>query len=182
MNILRKSDRERKRPKYLDDYAVLALHAESFVEDAPNSFEEIQDRDDKEEWMRAVQEEVRVLEENDTWEVVDLPPGKRAISCRWIFKIKRDNKGEIERYKVRLVIRGNEQKQGFDYEETYAPVARLTTFRTLLAIINKRNLHALQLDVKNAFLHSRIKEEIYMKLPFFSSYQFLKIKRIKSIN
>lgn len=139
---LRKSDRERNRPKYLEDYAVLALHAESFVEDVPNSFEEIQDRDDKEEWMYAVQEEVSALEENDTWEVVDLPQEKRAISCRWIFKIKSDSKGEIERYKARLVIRGNEQKQGFDYEETYAPVARLTTFRTLLAIINERNLHA----------------------------------------
>jgi len=176
---LRKSDRKRNRPKYLEDYAVLALHAESFVEDAPNSFEEIQDRDDKEEWIHAVQEEVSALEENDTWEVVDLPQGKRAISCRWIFKIKRDSKGEIERYKARLVIRGNEQKQGFDYEETYAPVARLTTFRTLLAIINERNLHAFQLDVKNAFLHGRIKEEIYMKLPLGFTNQENKVCKLK---
>lgn len=178
-DIFRKSDRKRKRPKYLNDYAVLALHTESFVEDAPNSFEEIQDKDDKKEWMLANQKEVSALEENDTWEVVDLPPGKRAISRRWIFKIKRDNKGEIERYKTRLVIRENEQKQGFDYEETYAPVARFTTFRTLLAIINERNLHAFQLDVKNASLHDRIKKEIYMKLPLVFKNQENKVCKLK---
>lgn len=120
-DVFRRFDRERRKPKYLDDYAVLALHAESFVGDAPNSFEEIEDRDDKEEWMCAIQEEVNVLEENDTWEIVDLPQGKWPISCKWIFKVKRDNEEKIEQYKARLVVRGNEQRQGFDYEETYAP-------------------------------------------------------------
>lgn len=95
------------------------------MEDVPNLFEDIQDRDDKDEWMRAIQEEINALKENDTWEVVDLPPGKQPISCKWIFKIKRDEEGEIQRYKARLVIRGNEQRRGFDYKETYAPVARL---------------------------------------------------------
>lgn len=77
------------------------------------------------------------------------------------------------------MIRGNEQRQGFDYEETYAPVARLTTLRTLLVIINERNLHASQLDVKNAFLYGEIKEEIYMKLPlgFPSRKQVCKLKK-----
>lgn len=111
-NVLRRSNRERRKSKYLEDYAVLALHAEAFVENVPNFFEEIQDRDDKEEWMHAIQEEVNALQQNDTWELVDLPVGKRPISCKWIFKIKRDNEGEIERYKARLVIRGNEQRQG----------------------------------------------------------------------
>lgn len=78
-----------------------------------------------------------------------------------------------------MVIRGNEQRQGFDYEETYAPVARLTTLKTLLVVINERNLHTCQLDVKNAFLHGQIKEEVYMRLPLGFKNQENKVCRLK---
>lgn len=81
-DTFRQSEREKRKPKYLNDYAVLALHAKLFVEDVLNSFDEIQDRDDKEEWLRAIQEEISALNENDTWEVVDPPPGIRQISCK----------------------------------------------------------------------------------------------------
>jgi hypothetical protein len=81
--------------------------------------------------------------------------------------VKRNEEGEVDRYKARLVVKGCAQKEGFDYTETYAPVARLTTVRTLLSVINKKNLYAQQMDVKNAFLHGNIKEEmeLYMKQP-----------------
>lgn len=102
------------------------------------------------------------LNANKTWTLVPLPPGRRAIENRWIFKIKRDQDGNIEKYKARLVIKGCSQRKGLDYQEIYAPVAHLTTVRTLLSIINRFNLKARQLDVKNAFLHG-IKEEIFMK-------------------
>lgn len=143
----------------------MALNAESFVDEVPETYEEIYTRNDKDDWKQAVQEEIKSLDENDTWDIVDLPPGKRAISSKWVFRIKRDTNGDIERYKARLVVKGCAQKQGFDYEETYAPVARLSTLRTLLSVINQEDLHTRQLDVKNAFLHGELHEEIYMKIP-----------------
>jgi hypothetical protein len=164
-NPLRRSVRVKSKPKYLDDYAVLALNAEAFLDDVPETFEEIESREDREQWTHAIQEEITALESNHTWDMVKLPAGKRAIDGKWIFKIKTDCKGGQERYKARLVIKGCSQRRGLDYKETYAPVARLTTVRTLLAIILEEDLYAYQMDVKNAFLHGTLKEEIYMKPP-----------------
>jgi len=162
-NPLRRSERIRSKPKHLEDYAVLALNVEAFLDDVPKTFEEIESRDDKEKWNQAIQEEIIALESNNTWELVKLPVGKRPIDSKWIFKIKPDNEGRQEHYKARLVIKGCSQRKGFDYEEIYAPVARLTTIRTLLAIILEEDLFAYQMDVKNAFLHGTLK--IYMKIP-----------------
>lgn len=150
------------KPQYLEDYAVLALNAETFVENVPDSFEEIASREDKNEWMQAVDEEINAILKNDTWDLTILPKGKRLMDNKWVFKIKRDKEGNIERYKARLVIKGCAQKQGYDYDETYAPVARLTTLRTLLSIIIKENLLAMHMDVQNTFLHGELEEEIYM--------------------
>lgn len=94
-----------------------------------------------------------------------MPPGKRALNSKWVLRIKRGKNGEVERYKARLVIKGCAQRQCYDYNETYAPVCRLTTVRTLLPIINENNLFATQLDVKNASLHGNLREEVYMKQP-----------------
>jgi len=164
-NPLRRSERIRSKPKYLEDYAVLALNVEAFLDDVPKTFEEIESRDDKEKWNQAIQEEIIALKSNNTWELVKLPVGKHPIDSKWIFKIKPDSEGRQEHYKARLVIKGCSQRKGFDYEEIYAPVARLTTIRTLLAIIFEEDLFAYQIDVKNAFLHGTLKEEIYMKIP-----------------
>jgi hypothetical protein len=159
----RKDKRKITRPKYLEDYTVLALHAESFIEDVPECFEDISSRPDQKQWMEAVNEEMQALKENDTWILVHPPPGRKILENKWIFRVKRNEEGEVDRYKARLVVKGCAQKKGFDYTETYAPVARLTTVRTLLSVINKENLYAQQMDVKNAFLHGNIKEELYMK-------------------
>ncbi|GAB1869619.1 Gag-pol polyprotein [Camponotus japonicus] len=161
----RRSSRVRSRPKHLDDYCAMALSAESFLDEIPENLSEIENREDKDHWKKAVQDEIDSLLENGTWDLVELPPGKRVIDNRWIFKIKRDENGDIERYKARLVVKGCSQRKGFDYSETYAPVARLTTVRTLLSVINHEVLLASQMDVKNAFLHGHIEEEIYMKQP-----------------
>lgn len=161
----RRSTRHKVMPNYLLDYATIALSAESFVDDIPETYEDIQGRDDRDNWNRAVQEEIRSLIENETWKLADLPPGRKAIDNKWVFKLKRDQRGNIDRYKARLVIKGCAQRKGYDYEETYAPVARLVTFRSLISVINQENLYACQMDVKNAFLHGQLKEEIYMKLP-----------------
>lgn len=162
---LRRSARQKVKPKYLEDYSALALIAESFIEDVPECFSDIENRDDKEEWHCAVKEELDSLKQNDTWTLTELPPGKKAIDNKWVFRIKRDEHGNVDRYKARLVVKGCSQRKGLDYDEVYAPVARLTTFRTLLSIVNKEDLYTTQMDVKNAFLHGHLQEEIYMKQP-----------------
>ena len=121
--------------------------------------------DDKEQWEDAIQQEMDSLLLNETWESHQLPRGRRAIGNKWIFAIKRDKVGNIARYKARLVAKGYSQVQGVDYTETFSPVARYTTLRLLLSLAAEKNLEILQLDVKTAFLHGKLEEEIFMHLP-----------------
>ncbi|XP_019087549.1 PREDICTED: uncharacterized protein LOC109127378 [Camelina sativa] len=116
-------------------------------------------------WRDAVKFEVDALEDQHTWDVGDLPPGKTAIGCRFVFKIKYNSDGTIERHKARLVVMGNQQKEGNDYKETFAPVVKLTTVRMVLKVAAVKNWIVHQMDVHNAFLHGDLEEEVYMKLP-----------------
>jgi hypothetical protein len=95
----------------------------------------------------------------------ELPVGRKAIDAKWIFKVKKDENGKTSRYKARLVIRGCAQRRGLDYEETYAPVARMSTVRILLSVINHKSLVSGQMDVKNAFLQGNLNVEIFMLPP-----------------
>ncbi|GJR84409.1 putative RNA-directed DNA polymerase [Tanacetum coccineum] len=107
----------------------------------------------------AMQREIKALEENDTWTIEDLPDGKRAIDSKWVYKIKYKPNGEIERYKARLVAKGFTQREGVDYHDTFAPVAKLVIVRSLLDIAVKKEWITHQLDVNNAFLHGDLHEE-----------------------
>ncbi|CAM8944065.1 unnamed protein product [Rhodiola kirilowii] len=109
--------------------------------------------------------EINALEKNNTWLITDLPTGKHAIGSKWIYKVKRKSDGSIERYKARLVARGFTQLEGLDYHETFAPVVKMNTVRTLLAVASSRGWPLYQLDVDNAFLHGHLDEEVYMTLP-----------------
>ena len=117
------------------------------------------------QWREAMANEIAALEANNTWTLETLPPGKRPISSKWVYKIKYKPDGTIERHKARLVAKGYTQVEGLDYHETFAPVAKLVTVRCLLAIAAIRNWELHQLDVNNAFLHGDLHEEVYMTIP-----------------
>ena len=114
------------------------------------------------EWQLAMAEEIAALERTGTWDLVPLPSHARPITCKWVYKIKTRSNGSLERYKARLVARGFQQEYGRDYDETFAPVAHMTTVRTLLAVASVRAWSISQLDVKNAFLNGELREEVYM--------------------
>ena len=116
-------------------------------------------------WKHVMQEELNALEENHTWTIASLPPGKKANGCRWIYKIKQHSDGTIERYKARLVAKGYTQLEGLDFLNTFAPVVKLTTLRLLLALVAAHQWNLKQLDVNNAFLHGDLDEDVYMKPP-----------------
>ena len=117
------------------------------------------------EWKKVVKEEVRALENNNTQVLTTLPLGKNSVRCKWIFTVKYKANGSVDRFKARLVAKGFTQSYGIDYQETFAPVAKLNTVRVLLSLAVNRDWPLYQLDVKNAFLNGDLEEEVYMILP-----------------
>ncbi|CAM8903115.1 unnamed protein product [Rhodiola kirilowii] len=112
-----------------------------------------------------MQKEIIALEANDTWVLTELPEGKTLVDCKWVYKLKFKPDGTLERYKARFVASGFTQVEGLDYHDTFAPVAKMTTVRCLLAVAAAKQWPTYQLDVDNAFLHGSLDEEVYMKLP-----------------
>src|SRR5664279_5113238 len=109
--------------------------------------------------------EMEALNKNGTWSLVELPKGKKPVGCKWVYTIKFGANGEVERYKARLVAKGFTQTYGIDFQETFSPVAKLNTIRVLLSLAANLDWPLHQFDVKNAFLHGNLKEEIYMDIP-----------------
>ncbi|CAN1266800.1 Retrovirus-related Pol polyprotein from transposon TNT 1-94 [Linum perenne] len=116
-------------------------------------------------WQRAMQEELQALEENGTWVISELPSGKRPIGCKWVYKVKFKSDGSVDRYKARLVAKGFTQIHGVDFTDTFSPVAKINSVKTLLAVAAVKEWHLHQMDVSNAFLHGDLDDEIYMDLP-----------------
>ena len=159
--MVRRSNREKKAPDYYGEWASVTnaeLTEPRTVKDALNS-------PDQAKWMKAMEKEIESLRESDVWELVDLPKGRKAVGSKWVFKVKTDAEGSVERFKARLVAQGFSQKSGIDYDETFSPVARFESVRTVIALAVQNGLKLHQVDVTTAFLNGELKEEVYMKQP-----------------
>ena len=142
-----------------------ALASDAIHADEPSSYTEAVQGPEASHWEEAIASEYGSLMKCGTWELVILPEGRKAIGCKWVFRKKYASTGEIERYKARLVALGYAQVEGVDYAETFAPVAKFTSIRLILAIAAILDLDLFQMDVDTAFLNGMLEEEIYMKQP-----------------
>lgn len=163
--VLRRSVRQ-KKSAISDDYVVYSLEHECdlSMENDPISFKQAMESDNSEKWFNAMKEELKSMDDNQVWDLVQLPQGSKRVGCKWVLKTKRDSKGNIERYKARLVAKGFTQKEGVDYTETFSPVSK-DSLRIILALVAHYDLELHQMDVKTAFLNGDLDEEVYMNQP-----------------
>ncbi|HBK83011.1 MAG TPA: hypothetical protein DDZ41_05345, partial [Flavobacterium sp.] len=151
------------RAKSKSSYSYNSLNYACFVQ--PENVEEALHSEDSENWKLAMQDEIKSHEINNTWSLVKLPPNRKAIKTKWVFKVKQNEKGEVERYKARLVAKGYGQRYGIEYTETYSPVVRYVSIRYLIALAVQKGYNIHQMDVTTAFLQGDIEEEIFMEQP-----------------
>ena len=135
------------------------------VESEPTSYKEAISSLEAPFWKEAINSEIESILQNNTWKIVELPPGSKAIGCKWVSKKKLKLDGSIDKYKARLVAKGFTQKKGIDYFDTYSPVSSITTIIKLIVLASIHNLVIHQMDVKTAFLNGDLDEEIYMEQP-----------------
>lgn len=117
------------------------------------------------EWKVATDSEYNLPIGKKTWRLVELPPGRKAVGCKWVFRLKHSCNGTVERFKARLLAKGYTQKYGIDYGETFSPVVRFSSIRCSLAFAVQNDLLIHQMDVETAFLNGKLDEEIYMQQP-----------------
>ena len=110
-------------------------------------------------------EEMKSLHKNNTYELIELPKGKRALKNKWVLKRKPEPNRSLPRYKARLVVKGFSQKKGIDFEEIFSPMIKMSLIQVVLGLAASMNLELEQLDVKTSFLHGELEEEIYMEQP-----------------
>ncbi|KAG8478903.1 hypothetical protein CXB51_028748 [Gossypium anomalum] len=165
-----RTKREIKPPKKYAE-ADLVAYALNVAEDIdanqePSNYSEAISCEDSEKWMFAMQEEMESLHKNKTWDLVKLPKGKKTVRCKWVFK-KKEGTPRVEepKYKARLVAKGYSQVPGVDFTDVFSPVVKHSSIRALLGIVAMHDLELEQLDVKTAFLHGELEEDIYMQQP-----------------
>uniref|UniRef100_A0AAV1UTQ2 Polyprotein n=1 Tax=Peronospora matthiolae TaxID=2874970 RepID=A0AAV1UTQ2_9STRA len=149
---------------YEGDYDYFYCFLAEEDEEQASSYEEVMKSGYKEQWLQAMKSEMKSLKDHSTWKLVKMPPGKKAVGCKWVFKIKRDPSGAIIKFKARLVAKGFTQRPGID-TEIFAPVARKKSINAVLAIAAAEDLEAENVDVDTAFLYGDVEEEIYMDQP-----------------
>ena len=151
--------RERKITRSCSGYVALLCDV---INKEPSSYEEVAEW---KEWKDAMIEDYQSIMKNDVWYVVPRPERNSVVTSKWIYKIKHVGDGSIKKYKARFVARGCSQKEGIYYEETFSPVSRYTSIRSVLAlaVVMKWKIH--QMDVKTAFLNGVVEEEVYVEQP-----------------
>ncbi|KAG9444915.1 hypothetical protein H6P81_016255 [Aristolochia fimbriata] len=158
---LRRSTRVRKPVQKLNLIVQHVLYTDA---GEPESYDEAMADEAHLKWELAMKDEMLSLEENQTWELVKMPAKKKVLQNKWIFWVKQEA-GGVQRYKARLVVKGFGEREGIDFHDIFAPVVKMTSIRTILSIVAVKALYLEQLDVKTAFLHGDLEEEIYMRQP-----------------
>ncbi|WIA41017.1 hypothetical protein OEZ86_004655 [Tetradesmus obliquus] len=144
--------RNRRQPARLRNEALSAEVVE------PQTYEEALNSENAEQWRQAMDEEMASLYSNNTWALEEPPPGITPIPVKWVFKVKRDAHGNIERFKARLVAKGFKQREGIDYDEVFAPVGKHSTMRAFIAMVAELGMEFHHLDIKTAFLNGELAE------------------------
>ena len=155
-------DQLRRSKRLQEQKSNIASSPSDFFE--PKTYKQAVSCPEKDKWFLAMEKELQTIENNNTWSEVELPNGRTAVGCKWVYKIKQGVSND-DKYKARLVAQGFTQKFGVDYDEIFAPVTRSSTFRTLLAVASLKKFYIKQYDVKSAFLNGTLNEEIFMKPP-----------------
>ena len=158
---IRRSTRESRPPaRFIPSFNHLLVTDSG----EPESYIEAMQHNSRREWEKSMQEEMDSLQQNQTWDLVKLPKGKRALQNKWVYRLKEEEGGK-RRHKARLVAKGFAQKQGIDFNEIFSPVVKMNSIRTILSLVAVQDLHLEQMDVKTTFLHGELEEEIYMHQP-----------------
>ncbi|GJU64837.1 retrovirus-related pol polyprotein from transposon TNT 1-94 [Tanacetum coccineum] len=164
--LLQRYERTR-RPVVHDDF-ITYLNEDDYdlgkVED-PIFYNKAIDSNQSNQWLEAMNDELKSMQINDVWELAELPNGVKPVGCKWVYKTKLDQKGNIERFKAHLVAKGYTQKEGIDYNETFSPVSRKDSLRIVMALVAHYDLELHQMDVKTAFLNGDLHEDVYMTQP-----------------
>ena len=158
---LRRSERERRPP----DFYGVRVNITSEALNEPTSIAEALSSPDKAKWEDAMKKEMQSLHANDVWDLVKLPANRKAVGSKWVYKQKIGPDGSVERYKARLVAQGFSQKYGLDYDETFSPVVRFESLRTLISLAVQNGMKLHQMDVTTAFLNGELEDEVYMRQP-----------------
>ena len=153
-------DQLKESPNFDDRICMLQL-----CSGEPDTYEEAVKCKDHKHWIKAMNDEMSSLIKNQTWELTDLPNDAKVIPCKWVFKLKMNPDGSVEKYKARLVAKGFNQRKGVDYNQTFSPVARLCTIRSVLSIAASKRMFLKQFDVSTAFLYGELDESVYVQQP-----------------
>ncbi|KAI0995525.1 hypothetical protein K3495_g12654 [Podosphaera aphanis] len=131
----------------------------------PKSYREAKTSPCWDEWKKAFDYEMESFAENNVWDIVPRPEGRKIVSEKWVCKVKGNAQGQEERFKARYVVKGFSQVQGLDFDEIFAPVVQFDSLRLLLAIATHKCWRPRQLDIKTAYLYRILNEEMFMELP-----------------
>jgi hypothetical protein len=178
-NFVRRSTQVRNPSRRYDDF--VSSVSLSINDDEPLCYQEVVKGSNCDKWKESMKDEMKALERNATWDLVELPRDRKNVGCKWVYKLKKGVEDKVERYKARLVAKGYSQKEGIDFHEIFSLVVNSVSIQTVLALVALLDLELEHLDVKNAFLHGYLDEEIYMEQPkgFFQNRNKKFVCRLK---